>query len=758
MAEVVVEAGLAERYARAEALLPHNVLKLVDAPRVTPAWIDGTETFLYGRTTNAGTELMLVDAEARTKRPVFDHERMAAALAGVVEHEVDPTELPISDLELRDGVVRVVVEQKRIDVSLDTYEATLVGDAPNTEARSPDGRWAVGFCEDGCNLSIRDLETDEVRTLTTDGEDAFEYASMTDPVKGLVARQNAGYSVPPLVVWSPDSSRFVTHRLDQREVELMHLVRSAPFDGGRPQLLSYRYSLVGDEHLAHAEFFVFDAAAGTTVQADTGPLLMPFVPAIAYGWVWWNDAGTKIFFLAGDRGDHAFRLYELDAATGATRVLHEETSATNVLFGPYHMERNITVLASGELLWWSERTGWGHLYLHGTDGSVTALTEGDWLVRSLVSVDEEARRVVFTAAGREPGPDPYLQELYSVSLDGGEITTITADGLDHDTAPSSSGRFFVDVMSAVDVPAVSVLRDSTGAVVLELEQADASALYATGWQPPERVKVKAADGVTDIWCAIYTPFDFDPGKTYPVVDEVYPGPQLSTAARRFPRSGGGYTGERLGATFAALGFAAVSVDGRGSALRHKAFQDHARLVSDTDFVDDHVAAITQLAETRPWLDLDRVGIYGHSAGAYASTRAILWRPDFYKVAVSSSGDHDDRINHQWWGEKFFGLVDEFDYERHSNNSLVERLEGKLFLIHGEMDDNATPHGTLRLVDALIKANKDFDLLIVPNADHSLFVNASYWLRRRWDYFVRHLLGEEPPAYRIADVPPVQTWP
>jgi dipeptidyl-peptidase 4 len=212
------------------------------------------------------------------------------------------------------------------------------------------------------------------------------------------------------------------------------------------------------------------------------------------------------------------------------------------------------------------------------------------------------------------------------------------------------------------------------------------------------------------------------------------------------------TGERFGAVFAALGFAVVVVDGRGSALRSKAFQDVARGSGDGLFVDDHVAAITQLAETRPWLDLDRVGIYGHSAGGYGSTRAMLQRPDFFKVAVSSNGNHDNRLNHSWWGEKFFGLADEFDYARQANVALADKLEGKLLLVHGEMDDNVTPHSTMRFVDALIKANKDFDLLIVPNADHFMLVERAYWLRRRWDYVVQHLMGETPPAYRIADIP------
>ncbi|HET7571244.1 MAG TPA: DPP IV N-terminal domain-containing protein [Gaiellaceae bacterium] len=745
---------LAARYARAEALLPQNVRALVDAPRVVPNWIRGGERFWYRRTTSAGSEFVLVDPEARTKAPAFDHARLAAGLGEVLEREVDPFALPFAAIELRDGAVRFAVEETEFEVSLDTYAATAVGPVRHGESLSPDGRWAVGF--EGYDLYVRDTETDEVRRLTTDAEEAYEYARGTDPVKSLVMLENFGaaHTVAPYVVWSPDSTRFATHRIDQRNVELMHLVRSSPFDGGRPRLLSYRYALVGepDEKLATAQHFVFDAASGERVEAQWPPIQMSFVPVMLYGWLWWSDDGTKVYWISGDRGDRTMQLHELDAASGAVRVVLEERSETKIIYGPYHHECNVRTLASGEVLLWSQRTDWGHLYLYDADGNARALTEGEWVVHRLVSLDQEARRVVFSAAGREPGSDPYLAELYAVSLDGGELETLTSDGLDHDALPSPSGACFVDVMSAVDVPAISVLRDRSGAVVLELERADATALYAAGWQPAERVKVKAADGVTDIWCAIYKPHDFDPNRRYPVVDEVYPGPQISTAARRFPLSGGGMTGERNGASFAALGFAVVAVDGRGSALRSRSFQDHARLVSDTDFVDDHVAAIRQLAETRPWLDLDRVGIFGHSAGAYASTRALLWAPDFFKVAVSSSGDHDDRINHAWWGEKFFGLADEFDYERHANNALVERLKGKLFLVHGEMDDNATPHGTLRLVDALIRANKDFDLLIVPNAEHSLFVNAAYWLRRRWDYFVQHLLGETPPEYRIADLP------
>lgn len=740
---------LSARYAKAESLLAHNLKKLIQTPRVTPVWVRNTDTFSYRRATSAGSEFVLVDPEAGTKRPAFDHERMAKVLSEFLKEEVKATALPFYSIEILGGALRALVRENRVEISLDSYAVKVVGPSSG-ENLSPDGRWAVGFC--GLNLYIRDIATNEQRQLTSDAVEAFTYARSPDASAVRVMQENLGFTLPPAVVWSQDSKRFVTFRLDQRKCQLMHLVRSAPLDGGRPKPMTYRYSLVGDEELGTAEYFAFEAATGKATQAKCKPVLMPYVSSILLGMVWWNDESTKVYWLAGDRGDRTVGLYELDAKTGNVAALLEETSKTNVLVGPHHSDRNVRVLASGEVLWWSERSGWGHLYLYGKNGAVTTVTSGDWLVRKIVAVDEKKRRVVFTAGGRERGADVYLQELYSVSLDGGEITTITADRLDHETFASKSGRYFVDVMSRVDTPAVSVLRDATGAVVMELERADASALFAAGFKPAERVVVKSADGVTDIYCAIYKPFDFDPGRKYPVLDEIYPGPQISCAPLRFPLSGGVMTGERSGMIFAALGFVVVVVDGRGTALRHKAFQDHARLVGDGQYVDDHVAAIKQLGKTRPWMDLDRVGIFGHSGGGYASTRSLLQAPDFYKVAVSSAGDHDDRTYHSWWGEKFYGRVGEFDFDSHANVALVENLEGKLFLAHGEMDDNVTPHLTMRLVDALIKANKDFDLLIVPNADHFMAVNAAYWVRRRWDYFVQHLMGETPPRYRIADIP------
>lgn len=741
--------ALSARYRAAESLLPYRLKTLIDSPQVQPNWIQGIEAFWYRNDSRAGTEYVYVDAAEATKRPAFDHHRAAAALGAALGAQLGPTDLPLSSVDIGADSLRADVGDVRIELDLGSYSVTKQQNA-FPEVRSPDGRWYVSVREH--NLHLRDARTGDTRQLTFDGQEAFSYATPPDVTANRVAQENLGLSLAPHVVWSPDSSKFVSSRADQRDLELMHLVRSTPLDGGRPTAINYRYAMIGDEFLATADFFVFDAETGSATQADCPPIPSEYLSIIARDHAWWSADSDRVYLLCSERGGRLARLLEIDADSGEVATLVEEVSETHGLYGPEWYDRNVVVLDTGDILWWSERSGWGHLYLYGTDGSTTQLTSGEWLVRKIVGVDQVSRQVVFTAAGRESGADPYVQGLYQVSLLGGQVERLTQDELDHDARPSPSGKFFVDVMSLVDVPATSVLRSSTGAVVLEVEQADASALYATGFSPAERVMVKAIDGVTELSCAIYKPHDFNPSLSYPVLDEIYPGPQISAAPIRFPLSGGVYTAEDYGASFAALGFIVVVVDGRGTALRDRAFQDRARVAGNDEFIADHVSAIRQLAETRPWMDVERVGVYGHSGGGYASTRSVLVAPDFYKVAVSSAGSHDDRMYHAWWGERFFGFLDEFDYDSRANASMVEHLAGKLLLIHGEMDDNVTPHLTMRLMDALMRANKDFDQLIVPNADHSMVHHREYWLRRRWDYFVEHLMGATPPPYRIASHP------
>jgi dipeptidyl aminopeptidase/acylaminoacyl peptidase len=747
------------RYERAQAMLSHKLKEVVSTPVVATTWLPGTETFWYRR----GSEVVLVDCEKQTKQVAFDLDQLAKAISTAIGAELPAAVFGALPFELHGRTYRVALgDEARFEVDLDTYAVTMLPAVPAYSTVSPNGRWALFYRDH--NLFVHDLGDASERQLTFDGEESFEYAGMTGNAGLHTMRRNQGFELSPVVLWAADSTRFYVHRIDQRQVGKVALVRSSPLEGGRPDAFDFRYSMPGDEQQATSALFVINAETGESVQAEVGPVWTPFVSPLGYGWVWWSHDDSTVYWLETERGDRTARLNTFDAATGAVTTLVEESSSSHILFGPHQHDCNIRTLSTGEVLWWSQRTDYAHLYLYGTDGSVTTLTDGAWNVRSVVLVDEESRRVVFSGAGRAPGSDPYLQELYSVSLDSGEITVITDDGLDHaiQRSPqgadaSASGRYFVDNTSRWDVPNVAVVRDRTGAVVMELETCDATQLYAMGWTAPERVVVKAADGVTDLYCGVYKPHDFDPTKSYPVLDTIYAGPQMSTAPLRFPLSGGTNVGVHMAFSepwsFAALGFVVVVVDHRGQALRSKSFMDVVRQQGGTVFVEDHVAAIRQIGESRPWMDLDRVGTYGISAGGYGSARLIFDAGDLYKVCVSGEGNHDDRINHAWWGEKFHGLVDEFDYELHSNTSVAHKLEGKLLLMHGELDDNALYHQTIRLADALIKANKDFDLLVIPNADHFLMINRAYFCRRRYDYFVEHLMGETPPKqFRLDEIP------
>lgn len=683
------------RYSAAEKLLPSRLDELVTRGRVRPQWVDGRDVFRYTVSTGTGQACFEVDCVAGTKR------------------EIEP-EPP----------------------------AFLPHEVP-----SPDRKW-VTFRKD-FDLWVREVATGTERPLTRDGSAERPYGRSTDAadVAGLLSQ--FGLEAPPVVVWSPDSTHVLTCRVEQGDLQLMHLVQASPPDGARPRLRSYRYAMVGEPCTARMRLVVLAVGDGDSLEVDRdfeAPYLSPLMVRRA----WWSDDASALYYLDEGRRGAAVELLAISAEDGSVRKVLTEVSDTQLQLAPLFMNHNVRVLGTGEVLWWSERSGWGHLYLYAADGTVRTLTSGEWVVRDLFAVCEQRRIAWFTAAGREEGADPYVRQIYAVSLDGGEPRRLTHDELDHELLASPSQRYAVDVASSLGTPARSVLRTLGSGDELELEVADASALYEAGWQPPERFTALAADGVTPLYGILHKPHGFDPAQSYAVLDDIYPGPQINAASVRFPSSGGMDPG-RHAASMAALGFAVVVVDARGTPLRSKAFQDATRCGRDI-IVEDHVAAITQLAQTRPWLDMQRVGIYGKSGGGQMSTRAMLVRPDFYRAAVSVAGDHDDATYHAMWGEKFFGLPGDFDYRHASNAALADRLEGKLLLIHGDMDDNVTPHLTIRLVDAFMGADRDVDLIIVPNADHAMLSHQAHWIRRRWDYFVRHLMGTDPPAYRLQPIP------
>jgi dipeptidyl-peptidase-4 len=731
-----------EDYARAEQFLPWNVTRLVRNAEVQPNWLGDSDRFWYERQTREGTERVGVDP--------------ATGASGPAGREATDPENPIAAI-LEHGLV------------------------------SPDGRWAV-TSRDG-NLILKLMRSGEERPLTDDAEPAWAWGKSPDSNTFTVTARLSGIPLPPMALWSPDSTKLLTVRLDERRVKELHLLQSAPGDGSaRPLLHSYRYAMAGDEHIPEATLVVFDVETGKRIEAAWTPIPAPYMSPIESQLAWWSGDSDRVWFIDLGRGSHSARLCELDPASGAVRQVIEERSDTYLELNPAVMAQpNVRVLGGGdEVIWYSERSGWAHLWLYdGRTGELSnPITSGEWAVHDIVRVDEEARQVFFTACGREAGRNPYFRHLYRVGLDGSDLELLTPEDADHQIslAPSNeivavaqialmgrasagagfspSGRWFVDTHSRMDAPSVSVLRSSKGELVRTLEVADVADVLALGWRWPEPVQVTARDGETAIYGAIYRPSHFDPSRRYPVVDMIYPGPQvIRTPRRSFSRTmqeNGFYT---MPQALAELGFVVVTLDGQGTPLRSKAFREFAYgRMEDAGGLADHVAGLRQLAERHPYMDLDRVGITGHSGGGFASTRAILAHPDFYKVAVSSAGNHDQRGYLSGWGEKYQGLLEESRDGKHNyapqiNARLAENLAGKLLLIAGDMDDNVHPALTLQVADALIAANKDFDLLILPNRNHQSSMLDPYCVRRLWDYFVRHLQGVDPPEYRIAPIAP-----
>jgi dipeptidyl aminopeptidase/acylaminoacyl peptidase len=620
------------------------------------------------------------------------------------------------------------------------------------EARSPDGRWAAVL--DGFDLVLRATGSGEEVRVTDDGTAERRYAAYPDASVALtfLTRYAEGRSAP-VVLWSPDSRRILFHVTDQRDVELMHLVESAPEDGSRPRLHSYPYAMPHDEAVPHGEWRIYDIETRELTAAQRDPFGLPFRSPLRFGTAWWSADGATAYHLESPRYLQELRLVAIDAATGEARVLLTETGETRVegAQAAMGMHPNVRVLAGGrEAIWYSQRDGWPRLYLYDleTGQEIRRLTEGAVAVDRILAVDEDDRAVYLTVTGLDD--DPYLRSLVRVGLDDGVLTRLTDDGLDHAITAAPHGRWFVDSASTVATPPVTTVRGRNGEVIQELERADASRLTAAGWTPPERFRATAADGVTPIYGVLHLPPDFDPSRSYPVVDHTYPGPQSVRVSPAFanPKC---YTPDAE--AVAALGFVVVAIDGRGTPGRDKAFHDASyRRMGDAGGQDDHVAAIRELAATRPWMDLDRVGMFGHSGGGFATVRAMLRFPDFYRVGVAESGNHDNRFYYQVWAETYDGPPHPDQDRSLSNVLLADNLVGKLLLVHGDMDENVTPHLTMRLVDRLVAADKDFDLVIVPGAEHTFFGYEHYVTRRRWDFLVRHLLGVAPPAYRIAPFP------
>ncbi|MEU1312833.1 DPP IV N-terminal domain-containing protein [Streptomyces cinnamoneus] len=742
-----------EDYQAAEQLLrrPARPGELVIGDKVRPQWIDGGARFWYAVSNGAGRRFVLVDPAAGTREPAFDHPRLAAALATASGQQVDPDALPFIAIEPADNAVEFGAFGEYWRCRLDDYtceRAEFTPPGSPLEVPSPDKKVAVS--RKGHDLWARSLSDGREWALTTDGEPDHAYGPGPDCTSnGTLLRKIGLPYLPPAVAWSPDSTKVLAHRTDERDVRQTHLVEARPADGGAPLLHTQRYAYAGDENMPLAELVVLDVAAGTVVRAQAEPLLMPMMSPITSKWAWWAPDGSAVYYLARPRDLRTLTLHRMDPATGEVTTVLSEAGDTRVEPNQGMYEPPIVRVLADEVLWYSQRDGWGHLYRYDlrTGELLGQVTSGPWAVRQILRVDEAGRVVYFTASGLVE-EDPYRRTVCRVGLDGTGFAKVTDDELDHVVTMPDGQEYFIDSASTVDTPPVTRVRDWTGRVLAELERADIGKLTATGWTAPERFRVKAADGVTDIYGVLYRPRGFDPAERYPVVDNVYPGPQVARVAPCFDPGGMGLDAEPL----AALGFVVIALDGRGTPGRSKSFHDasHGRL-ADAGCLADHVAALRQLARTRPWMDLGRVGAFGHSGGGFAAARAMLDFPEVYKAGVALSGSHDAPHFNLGFVETYDGADNPEAWARTSNVDLADRLAGKLLLVHGEMDDQVHPHHTLRLADRLFAADKDFELFIVPGAEHTFIDCLAYVRKRCWDFLVRELMGAQPPAYRPAPI-------
>jgi dipeptidyl aminopeptidase/acylaminoacyl peptidase len=735
-------------YQRAERMLGTFTSPLVLGATVRPTWFDDGR-FWYRNTIAAGAEFVVVDPARRRRARAFDHARMAVALSAAADTTFEPFSLPISDIAFAANGRSVTLNVRDTRYECDAAGERCVAlpeEPPASPVRnavvSPDGRLAA-FIRDH-NLWVANSATGEERQLTTDGIEDYGYAT-----------NNAGWTKidRPVLVWSPDSRRIATFRHDARGVGMMYLTTT---EVGHPELEAWRYPLPGDSLIFRIERVTIDVenATMTRLRMPPDPHRSTFCDHVYCGGTWadveWYPDASHVAFVSSSRDHKEARLRVADAVTGEVRDVLEEIVETQYESGEGGINWRV-LPSSNEVIWFSERSDWGNLYLYdlGTGSLKHPITTGEGPVLDIVRLDRDGRTLWFTGAGRDAGRDPYFQHLDRVSLAGGEARLLTPENANHSVTLSPDGRFFVDTYSTPDTPPVTVVRElDDGDMVMKLEEADISRLLATGWTAPIPFTVKARDGATDLHGLMYRPTDFDSTKSYPVVNYLYPGPQSgSVGSRSFSAA---RSDKRA---LAELGFVVVEVDAMGTPTRSKSFHDAYYGDMGDNGLPDQITTIEQLAQRHSWLDIDRVGIWGHSGGGFAAADAIMRYPDFYKVAVSQAGNHDNRLYEDDWGERYQGLLVEnpngtTNYDNQANQLLAENLRGKLLIAHGTMDNNVPPFNTLIVVNELIRHNKDFDLIMMPNRRHG-FANEPYMMRRRWDYFVKWLMGAEPPkGYEI----------
>lgn len=697
---------------------------------ISPQWVRNTHCFWYSVKTPGGTYFFLTDAEKRLKKAAFDQEKLARALAKEEGREIHPLKLPFQKITVKDEGKIIKFETGGVAYSYNCESNQIVSkrrEKPKPEQRywgqvdrenspaavaSGDGKREAYIR--GGNLFVKEKATGKIRQMSYDGSAAEYYSSH--------------------IAWSPDSKKLVTCKYRAAPVGKLRLVVSSPAGQLLPKMEEVDYVRPGDTlPVKKPVLFLVDEGRQVNIRFPE--------PEAQYnvGNIKWSRSGKYFTFDYNKRGHQEFIVYKVNGNEADAQVLVHEQMPT---FIHYHRLFRYNLEEQGEMLWISERDGWRHLYLYdvGTGVVKRQLTQGEWIVKQVLHVDAGRRMVYFIGCGRQAEEDPYLEKIYSLEIDGGDLRCLTPENGNHQVVFSGDYAYFTDSWSRVDCPPVSVLRrTSDGSILMQLEKADISKMLTDGWQMPEVFAAKGRDSVTDIWGVIVRPADFDPAKKYPVIEYIYAGPHDSFVPKSFSVS-------PVGWGLTELGFIVVQIDGMGTANRSKKFHDVCwKNLKDAGF-PDRIAWMKAAAAKYPEMDIERVGIYGGSAGGQNAMGALLFHPEFYKVGVAACGCHDNRMDKIWWNEQWMGYPVGKEYEESSNSVNAPLLKGKLMLILGELDNNVDPSSTLQVVNGLVKAGREFEFVMLPNERHTL--GGAYGERKRRDFFVRHLLGLEPPVWNL----------
>lgn len=721
--------GTVEDYNRAYALREKYNAKHVLYAGVVPHWVDQTSAFWYVRQTEKGKEYVKVDAASKKRTALFDQQKMASALTEKAGREINAYNLPLQNCRLNISLdtLRFQLDGKFWAYSIKNNRLLDEGAIPSrgkerhwmevddekegSPVTSPDGKWTAFIKND--NVYVREVATGKEKQLSQDGTLSNYYSSY--------------------IQWSPDSKSVVSCRIRPVEKRYVYYVESSPADQAQPKLHKQEYAKPGDE-LRFKVPCIF--------EVESGRRLIPSTELFSHQYElsgpMWNADSKAITFEYNERGHKVYRVLEMSAVDGSVRTLIEEKEEKYVNYPRIY--RNY--LSDGKrIIWSSERDNYNHLYLYdrATGKPLNQITKGEWYVRGVQHVDEANEVIYFSANGMKKGEDPYLIHYYKINFDGSNLVELTPEEGMHQCWYSSDYKYLVDVYSKVDQAPIAVLRDAkNGKIRMQLDKADISALLANGWKAPEVFSAKGRDGKTDMWGVIYRPSNFDPSKKYPVIEYIYSGPGDQYVPKTFSSYNWWMT------SLAELGFIVVQVDGMTTSFRSKEFEEVCYKNLKDAGLPDHIAWIKAAAQKYPYMDIDRVGIFGCSAGGQESTGAVLFHPEFYKAAYSACGCHDNRMDKIWWNELWMGYPVDESYSACFNVDNAHLLSRPLMLVVGELDDNVDPASTMQVANALIKANKDFELVVIPGAHHTM--GEDFGEHKRYDFFVRHLMGVTPPSW------------